>query len=168
MELFGESSIYHLVAWVGTGLAVLFLILMLVGLDDALDGYFVQRIAVAFACGFGWTGVILTKEGWSFSSTLGLSIFVGSIIGGVLLGAVILLKKIADTPSDTLDSLTGKTGEVLASAQGDNELKISVMFQGRLQEMMATTKTKGFLPSGSAVKIEEVLSTGRLIVSPLE
>jgi hypothetical protein len=168
MELFGESSIYHLVAWVGTGLAVLFLILMLVGLDDALDGYFVQRIAVAFACGFGWTGVILTKEGWSFSSTLGLSIFVGSIIGGGLLGSVILLKKIADTPSDTLDSLVGKTGEVLASAQGDNELKISVMFQGRLQEMMAMTKTKGFLASGSAVKIEEVLSTGRLIVSPLE
>lgn len=168
MELFGESSIYHLVAWVGTGLAVLFLILMLVGLDDALDGYFVQRIAVAFACGFGWTGVILTKDGWAFSATLGLAILVGSIMGAILLGAVILLKKIADAPSDDLQSLVGRTAEVLASTQGDNEMKVTVMFQGRLQEMMATKRTKDLLASGSAVKIEEVLSTGKLVVKPLD
>jgi len=165
MEIFGTLTVYHVVAWLGTGLAVLFLLLMLIGLDDALDGYFIQRIAVAFACGFGWTGVILTKEGWSFSLTLVMAILVGVVIGGILLGAVILLKKIADTPSDDLQSLVGRTAEVLASTQGDNELKVSVMFQGRLQEMMATKKTKDFLASGSAVKIEEVLPTGKLIVS---
>ncbi len=168
MELFGESSIYHLVAWVGTGLAVLFLILMLVGLDDVLDGYFIQRIAVAFACGFGWTGVILTKGGWAFGLTLGLALLVGSIMGAILLGAVILLKKIADAPLDDLQSLVGRTAEVLASTQGEHEVKVTVMFQGRLQEMVATKKTKDSLSSGSAVRIEEVLSTGKLIVSPLE
>jgi hypothetical protein len=168
MDFLGALTVYHMVAWVGTALVVLFLVLMLVGLDDILDGYFIQRMVVAFACGFGWTGVILSSEGWSFGSTLGISILVGSVLGGVLLLAVILLKKVADTPRDELSLLVGRTAEVLASTQGDSELKVRVIFQGRLQEMMAVQRSKGFLSSGSSVKIEEVLPTGKLIVSPLE
>jgi len=168
MDILGASSIFHLVAWIGTGLAVIFLILMFVGLDDALDGWFVQRVAVAFACGFGWTGVILLGEGKSLSTALGLSILVGSVIAGGLVGVILLLKRFSESPSEGLSELVGKTAEVYASTEGEDELKIKILFQGRLQEMMATKKTPRALPMGTAVKVTEVLSTGKLVVCPLD
>lgn len=168
MDFFLALSVYHVVAWVGTGLALMFLILMFLGLDDVLDGYFIQRISVAFACGFGWMGVILTGNGWTSGPILIASILVGLFCAGIPLGTLIGLKCLAQVSNEELKALVGKTGEVLASTRGDNELKVNVMFQGRLQEMMATKDTKDFLGSGVSVKIKEVLPTGRLIVSSLD
>jgi hypothetical protein len=168
MDILGIPTLFHLIAWVGTGAAFIFLILMFVGLDDVLDGWFIQRIAVAFACGFGWTGVILINEGWSTGGALALSFLVGLVLAGLLLGAVLGLKKLADSSPEELSSLVGQTGEVVASIDGESEIKVKVLFQGRLQEMMAIRKTPEPLPTGSPVKIEHVIASGKLVVSSLK
>lgn len=168
MDFLLTLSLYHVVAWVGTGLALMFLILMFLGLDDVLDGYFIQRISVAFACGFGWMGVILTGNGWTSGPVLIASILVGLFCAGIPLGTLIGLKCLAQVSNEELKALVGKTGEVLASTRGDSELKVNVIFQGRLQEMMAIQRTREFLVSGCPVKIESVLPTGKLVVKPLE
>lgn len=167
MDFLETSSVFHVVAWIGTVAAFIFLILMFVGLDDVLDGWFIQRLAVAFACGFGWTGVILQGEGWAVSSTLVVSFIVGILLSGLLFAMILLLKKIAETPSESLESLVGKTAEVAASSHGDLELTVRVMFQGRIQEMKATKKGQESLPTGTGVRIDAVAGTGRLFVSVL-
>ncbi len=167
MEIFSTSSLFHIVAWVGTLAAFIFLILMFVGLDDVLDGWFVQRIAVAFACGFGWVGVILQGEGYSTGLTLIISLFAGLALAGILLGIVVTLKRMADAPSEEIEALLGKSAEVVASPKGDVGLSVRILFQGRLQEMMAIKESVDALPVGSAVKVDRVVAPGKLYVSPL-
>lgn len=168
MDFLGPATIFYVLAWAGTAMALLFLILMFFGLDDVLDGWFIQRVAVAFACGFGWTGVVLSGEGYGLSATLGISVLVGLGLSGLLVSAILFLRRLGDSAHQELGSLVGKVGEVVASVPGEIDLKVRVLFQGRLQEMMASKKDPSQNFSvGVGVRVESVLPTGKLVVDQI-
>jgi hypothetical protein len=167
MEAFGIISLYHLVAWVGTGAAFLFLLLMIFGLDDVFDGWFVQRLVVSAACGFGWTGVFLQKAGWTSGMTLIVSILVGLGFSGLLLALMLLFKRSVGSPSEDVSGLVGKTAEVVASTRGDKELKVRMIFRGTLQEFTAMKDSLEPLEVGTAVKVDKVVPPNKLYISPI-
>ncbi len=186
MELWWRALNLELQIFYGIGivalvvLALQFALILFGGFDDVSDmdaadhgdglGIFSVRGITAFFLGFGWTGVIVLKAGHS----LGLAIFAGLFVGGMLMVAIFLLMRamMRLQSSGTLNyaNAVGEIGTVYVTVPPDQKSggQIEVMIQGRhlVAEALQTGHTP--LAPGTKIKVSSLVGRSTLIVEALQ
>ncbi len=186
-EWWGPLSSTEKVFWsISLIFSVLFLIqfvLSLIGLDfntDAdVDGVHVPsdtgldtdftilsvRSIIAFFTFFGWTGVLIIGRGGSIWTVIIFSVLAGIAAMFIVGYMMFQFSKLTEAGNADLKDTLYQTGEVYLSipANKNGHGKIHIKLQGAIKEFDAVTDGDA-LPTGSAVKVVEVLDRNLLLV----
>jgi membrane-bound ClpP family serine protease len=141
-----------------------------VGNHDSGMGIFSVRGVTAFFTGFGWTGVVCTKQGLGLPVAIALALLVG---GGLMIGIFIMMRSFLRLQSDgNIDygNAVGQFGTVYVTIPPVQRSggQVETMIQGRLVTAEALQKGSQPLQPGSKVKVVERIGTSTLIVEPLD
>lgn len=140
-----------------------------VGNHDSGMGIFSVRGVTAFFTGFGWTGVVCTKQDLSLPVTLAIAFAVGS---GLMIGIFLMMRAFMRLQSNgNIDygNAVGQLGTVyitIPPLQGSGG-QVETMIHGRLVTAEALQKGSQPLQPGTKVKVVERIGTSTLIVEPL-
>jgi membrane protein implicated in regulation of membrane protease activity len=136
-------------------------------IDDPSFSFFTIRTIVAFATFFGWTGVMALHEGAS-----GLLAFVLSFVSGALAMSVVaylfyMFAQLAQEKNldirESLDQLGQIYIPIPANRTGMG--MVHVQYGGGVREVDAVTDDKKPIPTGTKVRVLEVLEGQVLLVS---
>ena len=182
-----EQQAYWVVGGVASVLVLLQTLLLLVGsaadLAEAGDAdmgdagehasgirLLSSRTVVAFFVGFGWTGVIASREGVGDPAATALS---AVLVGGLFAAVILYLMRFLHTlrHSGTLDyrNALGEVGTVYlpVPAQMAGTGRIQVRVQGRLKVIEALTRHPQRIANGSRVRVVDLVDEGTLVVEPV-
>lgn len=174
----GPLPIFYGIAGIASLVLLVQLAMTALGFDD-LDGaddaefgsdIFTFRSLTGFFGGFGWTGVLMLENGFS----VGVSTLAGIVAGTLLMMSFVYLMRLMYSlrESGTVDLTTavGRTGTVYVSIPegGSAHGQIQVIVGGRVQVLPATTRSGRRIPSGSQVRILELIDATTLLVEPME
>jgi membrane protein implicated in regulation of membrane protease activity len=179
-----ELQLFYGIAIIALAVLAILLILSLVfGMGDGGDaggmdvgdhdsgmGIFSIRGITAFFTGFGWTGVICTKQGFG----LPLSLLLALAAGGSLMVLIYLMMRsfMRLQSSGTLDygNAVGQMGTVYLTIPPVQRSggQVETMIQGRLVTAEALQKGSAPLSPGTKVKVVERIGSSTLIVEPLD
>jgi hypothetical protein len=137
-----------------------------VGHHDALGGFISIRGITAFFFGFGWTGAIALRSGFSIPGATALG-FGAGLVMMVLLGLAI--RTMAGFRTDgtlQMSSAVGKTGTVYVRvpAKRGGLGKIQILVQSRQAIMEAWTDEEQDLTSGMLVEVTGTVGGDALLV----
>ena len=152
-------------------------VLTVLGLDDlfdAADGDGVSLLSLrtvsGFLAGFGWTGVVLLRAGFST-----LSAAIGGTVVGLLFAAILFLVMRVLTGlrhSGTIDyrNAVGVAGKVYApiGARLEKPGQVEVLVQGRLRTVAAMTRHDQALPTLTRIRVVDLVDQNTLLVAPLD
>lgn len=141
-----------------------------VGDHDSGMGIFSVRGVTAFFTGFGWTGVVLTKQGLSLPVTLAIALVVG---GMLMIGIFVMMRSFMRLQSDgniDYSNAVGQLGTVYVTIPPVQRAggQVETMIQGRLVTTEALQKGSQPLKPGTKVKVVERIGSSTLIVEPLD
>ena len=141
-----------------------------VGDHDSGMGIFSVRGVTAFFTGFGWTGVVCTKQGIGLPVTLAIAFAVGS---GLMIGIFLMMRAFMRLQSDgNIDygNAVGQLGTVYVTIPPGQRSggQVETMIQGRLVTAEALQKGSHSLHPGTKVKVVERIGSSTLIVEPLD
>lgn len=141
-----------------------------VGDHDSGMGIFSVRGVTAFFTGFGWTGVICTKQGLSLPVTLALALVVG---GALMIGIFLMMRAFLRLQSNgNIDygNAVGQLGTVYVTIPPVQRSggQVETMIQGRLVTAEALQKGSQPLQPGTKVKVVARIGSSTLIVEPLD
>jgi hypothetical protein len=141
-----------------------------VGDHDSGMGIFSVRGVTAFFTGFGWTGVVCTKQGLSLPVTLAVALVVGGVL---MIGIFIMMRSFMRLQSDgNIDygNAVGQLGTVYVTIPPVQRAggQVETMIQGRLITTEALQKGSQPLKPGTKVKVVERIGSSTLIVEPLD
>jgi len=184
-QLSGEAQIFWAIAVVSTVLFVIQFILSMVGvgeMDAEVDGGFDFEVGgglelfsfrgiLAGLMLFGWTGVVVLSSGGNV-----MAAFAWSLVAGILalVGVAYLLKqflKLQDDGNKTnlynaIDEIAEVYLRIPPNKEGRGKIHITI---GNLyQELDAMTTDEKAIPTGSKVKVVEVLDGKILLVEPFK
>lgn len=134
--------------------------------DGGLNGVFSFRNLINFLLGYGWTGVLM----YDTVSPMWLLQFVAIGVGLLFVLAFVFMfrqvMKLAHDGSFHMDEAIGLNADVYlripAARSGRGEVQVSV--KGSVHEIDAITDRKEMIPTGSQVRIVEVLGNDLLRV----
>jgi membrane protein implicated in regulation of membrane protease activity len=137
---------------------------------DSGMGIFSVRGVTAFFTGFGWTGVVCTKQGLSLPVSIGLALLVG---GALMVGIYVMMRSFMRLQSDgNIDygNAVGQLGTVYVTIPPVQRAggQVETMVQGRLITTEALQKGSQPLKPGTKVKVVERIGSSTLIVEPLD
>lgn len=140
-----------------------------VGNHDSGMGIFSVRGVTAFFTGFGWTGVVCTKQGLGLPVTLAIAFAVG---GGLMIGIFLMMRAFMRLQSNgNIDygNAVGQLGTVYVTIPPVQRSggQVETMIQGRLVTAEALQKGSQPLHPGTKVKVVERIGSSTLIVEPL-
>jgi len=174
-----ELQLFYGIAIVALAVLGIQVILSLfMGMDDGMDvgdhdsgmGIFSIRGITAFFTGFGWTGVICTKQGFG----LPLTVFLALLVGGTMMVAIFVMMRalMRLQSSGTLDygNAVGQMGTVYLTIPPVQRAggQVETLIQGRLVTAEALQKGSVPLQPGTKVKVVERIGSSTLIVEPLD
>ena len=141
-----------------------------VGNHDSGMGIFSVRGVTAFFTGFGWTGVVCTKQGLALPVTLAIALAVGGVL---MIGIFLMMRSFMRLQSDgNLDygNAVGQFGTVYVTIPPVQRSggQVETMIQGRLVTAEALQKGSQPLQPGTKIKVVERIGTSTLIVEPLD
>lgn len=141
-----------------------------VGDHDSGMGIFSVRGVTAFFTGFGWTGVVLTKQGLGLPLTLVISLAVG---GALMVGIFLMMRAFLRLQSDgNIDygNAVGQLGTCYVTIPPVQRAggQVETMIQGRLVTTEALQKGSQPIQPGTKVKVVERIGSSTLIVEPLD
>lgn len=177
-----ELQIFYgiaIIALAVLGIQVIFTLFL--GMDDGMDGMdvgdhdsgmgiFSIRGITAFFTGFGWTGVICTKQGFG----LPLTVFLALLVGGTMMVAIYammrMLMRLQSSGSLDYGNAVGQMGTVYLTIPPVQRAggQVETMIQGRLVTAEALQKGSVPLQPGTKVKVVERIGSATLIVEPLD
>ncbi len=182
----GKTSIeqaYWIVALVGSVIFIIVLILTFLGGDadtdmeadagdfDTDDGgvgfqFFTFKNFVAFFTIFGWTGLTCLQNGLSNGLTVLISTIAGLLMMVVTTALFFWINKLAESGTLKMTNAIGKVGEVYIpiGANRSKMGKVQVNVQGSLRELEALTDNDEDLPTGSVVKVLDIINSEILLV----
>lgn len=181
-----EQQIYWALALVATLVIVLQTLMMMVGdagdLADAgdmdMDGpedhpsglhLISSRTLVAFAVGFGWTGVIRSGEGANAVFTAVAATVVGLLFAAAIVWLMRFLSSLRHSGSLDYANAIGEVGQVylpIPPGMGGPG-RIEVIVQGRLRVVEAMTRHGSRLENRARVRVVEQLDENTLVVVPI-
>lgn len=141
-----------------------------IGDHDSGMGIFSVRGVTAFFTGFGWTGVVCTKQGLGLPVTLVIAFAVGSAL---MIGIFLMMRAFMRLQSNgNIDygNAVGQIGTVYVTIPPVQRSggQVETMIQGRLVTAEAFQKSSQPLQPGTKVKVVERIGTSTLIVEPLD
>jgi membrane protein implicated in regulation of membrane protease activity len=139
--------------------------------DDGGVGFqfFTFKNVVAFFTIFGWTGIICLSNNVS----TGLTFLISTIAGLIMMVLTSLLffwmHSLAESGTLKIKNAVGTIGEVYLpiGANRSKVGKVSIKVQGSLRELEALTDDENDLPTGTVVKVKEIISAELLLVKKL-
>jgi hypothetical protein len=141
-----------------------------VGDHDSGMGIFSVRGVTAFFTGFGWTGVVCTKQGIGLPVTLAIAFAIGSAL---MIGIFMMMRAFMRLQSNgNIDygNAVGQLGTVYVTIPPLQRSggQVETMIQGRLVTAEALQKGSQPLLPGTKVKVVERIGSSTLIVEPLD
>lgn len=127
------------------------------------------RSIIAFFTFFGWTGVLLLNAGSGTWTAIGFSCLSGFIAMFIVGYMMYLFSKLSESGTFKTQHALYNTGEVylnIPSAKSGYG-KVHLKVQGSLKEMDAVTEGQA-LPTGSSVRVIDILDDNLLLVEPVE
>jgi membrane protein implicated in regulation of membrane protease activity len=126
------------------------------------------RGIIAFFTFFGWTGALVLKAGGATWLAITLSFSAG--IAAMLIVAYLMYQffKMSESGTVNLKKAIYKNGEVYIPipAYKNGPGKVHIKINGTLKEIEAVTDGDA-IPTGTSIKVLEVLNNGILLVEPL-
>lgn len=141
-----------------------------VGDHDSGMGIFSVRGVTAFFTGFGWTGVVCTKQGLALPVTLAIAL----AVGGVLMICIFLMMRsfmrLQSNGNIDYGNAVGQLGTVYVTIPPVQRPggQVETMIQGRLVTTEALQKGSQPLQPGTKVKVVARIGSSTLIVEPLD
>jgi hypothetical protein len=141
-----------------------------VGDHDSGMGIFSVRGVTAFFTGFGWTGVVCTKQGLGLPVTLAIAFVVGS---GLMIAIFLMMRAFMRLQSNgNIDygNAVGQLGTVYVTIPPVQRSggQVETMIQGRLVTAEALQKGSQPLQPGTKVNVVARIGSSTLIVEPLD
>ena len=141
-----------------------------VGDHDSGMGIFSVRGVTAFFTGFGWTGVVCTKQGLGLPVTLAIAFVVGS---GLMIAIFLMMRAFMRLQSNgNIDygNAVGQLGTVYVTIPPVQRSggQVETMIQGRLVTVEALQKGSQPLQPGTKVNVVARIGSSTLIVEPLD
>jgi membrane protein implicated in regulation of membrane protease activity len=141
-----------------------------VGDHDSGMGIFSVRGVTAFFTGFGWTGVVCTKQGLGLPVAITLALVVG---GALMITIFLMMRSFMRLQSNgNLDygNAVGQLGTVYVTVPPVQRAggQVETMIQGRLVTTEALQKGSQPLQPGTKVKVVERIGSSTLIVESLD
>lgn len=144
------------------------------GMESGLDADFTilsVRSFIAFFTFFGWAGVSVLNGGGSAIFAIGAGIVAGMSAMVVVGYVMYAISKLTDDgqvsdPFDAIDTVGTVYLRIPANSQGQG--KITLNLNGSLREWNAVTLEKEILPTGSSIRVIEVLDDNILVVEPTD
>lgn len=147
------------------------------GTDVHADGYhldadfqlFSVRSIIAFFTFFGWAGVLTLNAG---ASTLG-AVIAGGVAGSaamLIVGYMMyMFSRLGQAGNTDASEALFNTGQVYLPipSNKNGHGKIHITIEGTMREMDAITKGEA-LPTGSQIRVVEVLENNVLVVEPVK
>ena len=124
------------------------------------------RSIIAFFTFFGWTGVLILNAGGSTLTAIGAASVAG-LLAMLLVGYLIyLFSKLSQEGNLNINNALFNTGTVYLTipAAEAGQGKIHVTIDGTMREMDAITKEGVSIPTGSDIRVVEVLDNNILLV----
>jgi len=128
------------------------------------------RTVIAFATGFGWTGVICLKAGLAMWLSLLIAVVVGSVLMFSIFALMRFFYSMRQDGSVNYHNAIGEVGTVYLPIPpgGQKPGRIEVMVQGRLAVVEAFCKGDEKLENQSKVKVVDTVGERGLLVEPLD
>ncbi len=176
-SLEGAYRVFYALGIVSALALLIQVILTVFGIDDIFDAaegegtsLLSMRTVSGFLAGFGWTGVVMMRAGYS---TLAASIG-GTIVGLLFAGILFLIIRVMMglRHSGTIDyrNAVGVAGKVYApiGASLEKPGQVEVLVQGRLRTVAALTRHDQDLPTLTRIRVVDLLDQNTLLVAPLD
>ncbi len=140
--------------------------------DYSLDPSFTLfsvRSIIAFFTFFGWTGVMVLNSGGSTYAAIGFAALSGFAAMFVVGYMMYMFSKLSEEGKVDVKEALYNTGEVYLPipANKNGTGKIHIKVSGTLREVEAVTDGDA-IPTGSSVKVVDVLNDNVLLVEPKE
>jgi hypothetical protein len=144
--------------------------------DDAISGddgigfqFFTIKNLLAFFTILGWTGLACIHSGVGPFATIGISVFCGLVMMGIMSALFYYTSKLSHSGTLNIKNAVGQTGEVYlkipAARSGTGKVLIKV--QGSIRELDALTDDFTDLPSHSRIRVQQSLGDDLLLVTKL-
>ncbi len=137
---------------------------------DADFSLFSIRSIIAFFTFFGWTGVLMLDAGFGLWAAIITSLITG-FLAMVIVGYMMYkFTKFDESGTFNPDSAINHVGEVylFIPAAKSGYGKIHLKLKGALKEMDAVTDEKSEIPTGSKIKVLDVLDDNLLLVEKID
>ena len=183
----GIQQVFWAIAIVFSVLFVIQFVFSLIGLDmDAdldvsadgpeggatLEGdfsVFSSRSIIAFFTFFGWTGVLMLNAGGTTLSSI-IAASVAGAIAMLIVGYMMYqFTKLNQAGNIDINDAIFNTGEVYLTipAKNKGQGKVHITIEGSLKELDAVTENGESLPTGSFIRVVEVIDNQILLVEPV-
>ena len=196
-SLTGPEHVFYIIAFASTLFLVIQLLLNLIGLaghdidadasagadiphDVSLDhvdaahhtglAFISVRTVVAFFVGFGWAGVVMLSSKVSLPLTALFAFFIGLVFLVTIYYLMKAIFKLSETGNIDFKNAIGQSGTVYIPipARGQGTGQVQVVVQGRLRELPAVTEEEAALPSGTPIKVTDIMGDSTMVVRKLE
>lgn len=128
--------------------------------------FFSVRGIVAFFSLFGWVGVVLAEEGLNTLLIFFIATICG-LIGMFIIAAMFyMISKMQRNGNINIKNAIGQTGQVYLTipARKSGQGKIQITVQERYTEVNAMTNSLKSLPTGTTVRVVDVIDINTLLV----
>ncbi|MCY3970719.1 MAG: hypothetical protein OXG74_12350 [Acidobacteria bacterium] len=176
-SLEGAYRVFYALGIVSALALLIQVILTVFGIDDLIDAVdgegtslLSMRTVSGFLAGFGWTGVVMMRAGYS---TLAASIggtAVGLLFAGILLLIIRVMMGLRHSGTIDYRNAVGVAGKVYAPIGGGLKKpgQVEVLVQGRLRTVAAMTRHDQDLPTLTRIRVVDTLDSNTLLVAPLD
>lgn len=177
---------YWIIALIGSLIFIILLVMTFSGGDmdsdmaadgtdfEADDGgvgfqFFTFKNLIAFFTIFGWTGIVCIGYDLSSGVTIIISVIAGLLMMVATSSLFFFMQRLTEDGSLKMKNALGQIGEVYLpiGANRTKTGKVQIRVQGSLRELEALTDEEKDLPTGTVVKVKEIVSTELLLVETL-
>ncbi len=137
---------------------------------DADFTIFSVRSIIAFFTFFGWTGVLVLNAGRDVYTAIGYSFLSGTLAMFVVGYLLYMFSKLSEDGNIEISNAIFNTGKVYLTipAGESGQGKIHITIDNSFREINAVTKNLEPLPTGSAIRVVDVIDDNLLLVEPIE
>ncbi len=176
-SLEGAYRVFYALGIISALALLIQVVLSVFGLDDLFDAadgdgtsLLSMRTVSGFLAGFGWTGVIMIRAGYStLAASIGGTV-VGLLFAGILFMVMRVLMGLQHSGTVDYRNAVGVAGKVYApiGAGLRKPGQVEVLVQGRLRTVSAMTRHDRDLPTLTRVRVVDTLDPNTLLVVPLD
>lgn len=176
-SLEGAYRVFYALGIISALALLIQVVLTVFGLDDlfdAVDGEGTSLLSLrtvsGFLAGFGWTGVVMMRAGYSIVAASVGGTVVGLLFAGILFLIIRVMMGLRHSGTIDYRNAVGVAGKVYApiGASLERTGQVEILVQGRLRTVAAMTRHDQDLPTLARIRVVDLLDRNTLLVAPLD